>query len=137
MHPSVEISTKNDYLAESTPPATSNMRTSPTPRLSKVLENGTSNAALPPSGTPLRQTPQSVLGQTLPGQSPISLNHLAVHVGNLKSFDNNGLYKEYEAIEQGSGFTWHHANMELNKPKNRYANVIAYDHSRVILNQLP
>nr|CDS27030.2 receptor type tyrosine protein phosphatase [Hymenolepis microstoma] len=27
--------------------------------------------------------------------------------------------------------------MELDKPKNRYANVIAYDHSLVSLDQLP
>nr|CDS26262.2 receptor type tyrosine protein phosphatase delta [Hymenolepis microstoma] len=73
---------------------------------------------------------------SLPGQSPIFLNALAVHVANFESFDNNKLYKEYEAIEQGSGFTWHHANMELDKPKNRYANVIAHDHSLVLPNQI-
>ena len=111
---------------------------SPTPpRGSKVLENGQPSQSLSTTGTPLRQVQQPLIGQTLPGQSPISLTHLAVHVSNLKSFDNNGLYKEYEAIEQGSGFTWQNANMELNKSKNRYANVIAYDHSRVVLNQLP
>ncbi|KAM7541752.1 hypothetical protein Aperf_G00000000560 [Anoplocephala perfoliata] len=131
MHP-IEMSSKN---ANSTHSPT--IRASPTLRLSNTLENGSQHQTRPPNGTPLRQTPQSMLGQTLPGQSPISLNHLAVHVTNLKSFDNNGLYKEYEAIDSGSGFTWHHANMELNKPKNRYANVIAYDHSRVLLNQLP
>ena len=102
-----------------------------------MLENGPLSQPLSASGTPLRQAQQPLVNQSLPGQSPISLSHLAVHVANLKSYDNNGLYKEYEAIDQGSGFTWQHANMELNKSKNRYANVIAYDHSRVVLNQLP
>lgn len=38
-----------------------------------------------------------------------------------------------QSIDPGQQFTWEHSNLELNKPKNRYANVIAYDHSRVIL----
>uniref|UniRef100_A0A8C7B4T2 protein-tyrosine-phosphatase n=1 Tax=Neovison vison TaxID=452646 RepID=A0A8C7B4T2_NEOVI len=37
------------------------------------------------------------------------------------------------SIDPGQQFTWEHSNLEVNKPKNRYANVIAYDHSRVIL----
>ncbi len=38
-----------------------------------------------------------------------------------------------QSIDPGQQFTWEHSNLEVNKPKNRYANVIAYDHSRVIL----
>uniref|UniRef100_A0A8B9LS79 Receptor-type tyrosine-protein phosphatase F n=1 Tax=Astyanax mexicanus TaxID=7994 RepID=A0A8B9LS79_ASTMX len=42
-------------------------------------------------------------------------------------------YVQEYSIDPGQQFTWENSNMEVNKPKNRYANVIAYDHSRVIL----
>uniref|UniRef100_A0A8C7ZAW7 Receptor-type tyrosine-protein phosphatase F n=1 Tax=Oryzias sinensis TaxID=183150 RepID=A0A8C7ZAW7_9TELE len=41
-----------------------------------------------------------------------------------------------QSIDPGQQFTWEHSNMEVNKPKNRYANVIAYDHSRVVLTSI-
>ncbi|XP_024084878.1 tyrosine-protein phosphatase Lar isoform X3 [Cimex lectularius] len=64
---------------------------------------------------------------------PIPISELANHIERLKSNDNLKFSQEYESIEPGQQFTWDHSNMEVNKPKNRYANVIAYDHSRVIL----
>lgn len=41
-----------------------------------------------------------------------------------------------QSIDPGQQFTWEHSNLEVNKPKNRYANVIAYDHSRVLLSAI-
>ncbi|KAK5642104.1 hypothetical protein RI129_008271 [Pyrocoelia pectoralis] len=64
---------------------------------------------------------------------PIPILELANHIDRLKMNDNLKFSQEYESIEPGQQFTWEHSNMEINKPKNRYANVIAYDHSRVIL----
>ncbi|XP_055547044.1 tyrosine-protein phosphatase Lar isoform X2 [Wyeomyia smithii] len=64
---------------------------------------------------------------------PIPISELANHVERLKSNDNLKFSQEYESIEPGQQFTWDHSNMEVNKPKNRYANVTSYDHSRVIL----
>ncbi|XP_028163729.1 tyrosine-protein phosphatase Lar isoform X1 [Ostrinia furnacalis] len=64
---------------------------------------------------------------------PISISELGEHIERLKANDNHKFSQEYESIEPGQQFTWDHSNMEVNKPKNRYANVIAYDHSRVIL----
>ncbi|VDI79183.1 receptor-type tyrosine-protein phosphatase delta [Mytilus galloprovincialis] len=64
---------------------------------------------------------------------PIPVHMLADHIDNLKASDNMRFSQEYESIEPGQQFTWDNSNYEINKPKNRYANVIAYDHSRVIL----
>ncbi|XP_056095057.1 receptor-type tyrosine-protein phosphatase S isoform X20 [Rhinichthys klamathensis goyatoka] len=64
---------------------------------------------------------------------PIPISELAEHTDLLKANDNLKLSQEYESIDPGQQFTWEHSNLEVNKPKNRYANVIAYDHSRVIL----
>lgn len=42
----------------------------------------------------------------------------------------------FQSVDPGQQFTWENSNLEVNKPKNRYANVIAYDHSRVILSSI-
>ncbi|XP_022046996.2 protein tyrosine phosphatase receptor type Fa isoform X2 [Acanthochromis polyacanthus] len=64
---------------------------------------------------------------------PIAICDLADHTERLKANDGLHFSQEYESIDPGQQFTWEHSNLEVNKPKNRYANVIAYDHSRVIL----
>ncbi|XP_029580893.1 receptor-type tyrosine-protein phosphatase S isoform X5 [Salmo trutta] len=64
---------------------------------------------------------------------PIPITELAEHTELLKANDNLRLSQEYESIDPGQQFTWEHSNLEVNKPKNRYANVIAYDHTRVVL----
>ncbi|XP_076757587.1 tyrosine-protein phosphatase Lar isoform X4 [Xylocopa sonorina] len=64
---------------------------------------------------------------------PIPISELGNHIERLKANDNLKFSQEYESIEPGQQFTWDHSNTEVNAAKNRYANVIAYDHSRVIL----
>ncbi|XP_055359970.1 receptor-type tyrosine-protein phosphatase F isoform X12 [Betta splendens] len=64
---------------------------------------------------------------------PIPVIELADHIERLKANDGLRFSQEYESIDPGQQFTWENSNMEVNKPKNRYANVIAYDHSRVVL----
>ncbi|XP_053428836.1 receptor-type tyrosine-protein phosphatase delta isoform X22 [Nycticebus coucang] len=67
---------------------------------------------------------------------PIPILELADHIERLKANDNLKFSQEYESIDPGQQFTWEHSNLEVNKPKNRYANVIAYDHSRVLLSAI-
>ncbi|XP_058857261.1 receptor-type tyrosine-protein phosphatase delta isoform X6 [Acipenser ruthenus] len=67
---------------------------------------------------------------------PIPIMELADQLERLKANDNLKFSQEYESIDPGQQFTWEHSNLEVNKPKNRYANVIAYDHSRVLLSAI-
>uniref|UniRef100_T1JAT5 Uncharacterized protein n=1 Tax=Strigamia maritima TaxID=126957 RepID=T1JAT5_STRMM len=63
----------------------------------------------------------------------------AIHVARLHADGDIGFSKEYEAIQQATV-----ANVQFdqsqdceNKTKNRYLNIVAYDHTRVTLRQLP
>uniref|UniRef100_A0A672RXE4 protein-tyrosine-phosphatase n=1 Tax=Sinocyclocheilus grahami TaxID=75366 RepID=A0A672RXE4_SINGR len=69
---------------------------------------------------------------------PVSFSELPAHIERMKANDNLRFSQEYESIDPGQQFSWEHSNLEINKPKNRYANVIAYDHTRVALfNNVP
>ncbi|XP_043910010.1 receptor-type tyrosine-protein phosphatase S-like isoform X21 [Protopterus annectens] len=94
------------------------------------------NFQTPDSGL---SSPQSELEfdfESMLNHPPIPITELCEHTEHLKANDNLKLSQEYESIDPGQQFTWEHSNLEVNKPKNRYANVIAYDHSRVILSPI-
>ncbi|XP_039547973.1 protein tyrosine phosphatase receptor type Db isoform X8 [Pimephales promelas] len=64
---------------------------------------------------------------------PVSVSELPTHIERMKANDNLRFSQEYESIDPGQQFSWEQSNLEINKSKNRYANVIAYDHTRVSL----
>uniref|UniRef100_A0A8L0DSE6 Receptor-type tyrosine-protein phosphatase delta n=1 Tax=Oncorhynchus mykiss TaxID=8022 RepID=A0A8L0DSE6_ONCMY len=72
----------------------------------------------------------------LEAHPPVPISELADHLERLKANDNLKFSQEYESVDPGQQFTWEQSNLEVNKPKNRYANVIAYDHSRVLLSSI-
>ncbi|XP_060738340.1 receptor-type tyrosine-protein phosphatase S isoform X9 [Tachysurus vachellii] len=124
-----------------------NKRKESEPRTKCLLNNAEITPHHPTDPVEMRrinfQTPDSGLSSPLSeatfdyermmNHPPIPITELAEHTEMLKANDNLKLSQEYESIDPGQQFTWEHSNLEVNKPKNRYANVIAYDHSRVIL----
>ncbi|XP_048092014.1 receptor-type tyrosine-protein phosphatase delta [Alosa alosa] len=80
--------------------------------------------------------PSNLHLSSMANHPPIPILDLADHLERLKANDNLKFSQEYESIDPGQQFTWEHSNLEVNKPKNRYANVIAYDHSRVLLSAI-
>ncbi|XP_073524762.1 receptor-type tyrosine-protein phosphatase delta isoform X28 [Phyllobates terribilis] len=80
--------------------------------------------------------PVNLHSSSMASHPPIPILELADHIERLKANDNLKFSQEYESIDPGQQFTWEHSNLEVNKPKNRYANVIAYDHSRVLLSAI-
>ncbi|VDM34101.1 unnamed protein product, partial [Hydatigera taeniaeformis] len=67
---------------------------------------------------------------------PVPLEDLASHVEQLKQNQGLLLSAEFESIDPGGQFTWEHSSRPANRPKNRYANVVTYDHSRVVLSRI-
>ncbi|XP_062240123.1 receptor-type tyrosine-protein phosphatase delta-like isoform X8 [Platichthys flesus] len=92
------------------------------------------NFQTPGSGAPSH--PSNLHLSSMACHPPIPVMDLVDHQERLKANDNLKFSQEYESIDPGQQFTWEHSNLEVNKPKNRYANVIAYDHSRVLLSAI-
>ncbi|XP_072232140.1 receptor-type tyrosine-protein phosphatase delta-like isoform X18 [Leuresthes tenuis] len=92
------------------------------------------NFQTPGSGAPSH--PSNLHLSSMASHPPIPVMDFSDHLERLKANDNLKFSQEYESIDPGQQFTWEHSNLEVNKPKNRYANVIAYDHSRVLLSAI-
>ncbi|KAF5300368.1 hypothetical protein FQR65_LT00989 [Abscondita terminalis] len=68
----------------------------------------------------------------------IPVDMFAKHVSELHADGDIGFSKEYEAIQTNNDeYSSEHSQHSDNKTKNRYTNIIAYDHSRVQLLQMP
>ncbi|XP_015928066.1 putative receptor-type tyrosine-protein phosphatase mosPTP-1 isoform X2 [Parasteatoda tepidariorum] len=71
--------------------------------------------------------------------NPIDVTAWPDHVCSLHADGDIGFSKEYETIQQATDLELSSECSQLmeNKNKNRYVNIVAYDHSRVILKILP
>ncbi|XP_055315021.1 tyrosine-protein phosphatase 99A isoform X1 [Sitodiplosis mosellana] len=72
-------------------------------------------------------------------RAAVPINEFAKHVAELHADGDIGFSKEYEAIQNESineEYPSEHSQHPDNKQKNRYLNIIAYDHSRVHLRPL-
>ncbi|ESO02753.1 hypothetical protein HELRODRAFT_157165 [Helobdella robusta] len=67
---------------------------------------------------------------------PIQVSDFERHVQLMLAHDGILFAQEYESIEPGQQYMCENSELEVNKPKNRYENVLAYDHSRVILRSM-
>ncbi|KAK2569595.1 Receptor-type tyrosine-protein phosphatase delta [Acropora cervicornis] len=67
---------------------------------------------------------------------PIPVNELSDRIRDMRAESNAKFTQEYESIEPGQTFTSDASLLEYNRPKNRYPNILAFDHSRVHLSMI-
>ncbi|XP_067027507.1 receptor-type tyrosine-protein phosphatase T-like isoform X2 [Acropora muricata] len=89
-------------------------------------------------GEPVGATGEPIYGnaavmETEDKPKPIPVSQFSEYVTQMRRDKNAGFAKQYKLLVSGKQFPWDHAKKPGNKNKNRYANIIAYDHSRVIL----
>ena len=75
----------------------------------------------------------SVYCKALGAYPPLPIDELCDFIDRSRANDQLRFSQEYESIDPGEFASWECSNAECNRNKNRYANVVAYDHSRVIL----
>uniref|UniRef100_A0A6I8SP14 protein-tyrosine-phosphatase n=1 Tax=Xenopus tropicalis TaxID=8364 RepID=A0A6I8SP14_XENTR len=69
-------------------------------------------------------------------QPAIRVADLLQHITQMKRGQGYGFKEEYEALPEGQTASWDTAKEDENRNKNRYGNIISYDHSRVRLQQI-
>ncbi|MBN3291170.1 PTPRT phosphatase, partial [Polypterus senegalus] len=66
-------------------------------------------------------------------QPAIRVADLLQHITQMKCGQGYGFKEEYEGLPEGQTAPWDTAKKDENRNKNRYGNIIAYDHTRVRL----
>ena len=69
---------------------------------------------------------------------PIPVSNLSAYVNAYHEGNDHMFSEEFQLIDRDPQphFTWENSSLKANRPKNRNANVVAYDHSRVVLKSI-
>lgn len=92
--------------------------------------------SLPPHYDPIEYRRIHYPTPSLAAHPPVPMDELFQHIERLKAQSNLLFTKEWDSIDPDQPFTWDTAVSDVNRQKNRYANIVAFEHSRVILSRL-
>lgn len=88
------------------------------------------NGESPPAMSPIQQTAVAHV-EAHPPTHPVLVQDMAEYVRN--AIQNKALRQEHELIKKGQLHSWNRAEDIAVKEKNRYAKLLAYDRTRVVL----
>nr|XP_014349138.1 PREDICTED: receptor-type tyrosine-protein phosphatase mu [Latimeria chalumnae] len=94
---------------------------------------GSDTSSLVQSHSYKKREPVDVPYQTGQLHPAIRVADLLQHITQMKCSEGYGFKEEYESFFEGQSAPWESAKKDENRMKNRYGNIIAYDHSRVRL----
>uniref|UniRef100_A0A9L0T6S9 Receptor-type tyrosine-protein phosphatase gamma n=1 Tax=Equus caballus TaxID=9796 RepID=A0A9L0T6S9_HORSE len=96
------------------------------------VEDSSSPRVVPNESIPIIPIPDDM--------EAIPVKQFVKHIGELYSNNQHGFSEDFEEVQRCTAdmnITAEHSNHPDNKHKNRYINILAYDHSRVKLRPLP